>query len=130
MWKIDPASAFGCVAPVVPWRYGKRAFAGSRPCASADRTLVARMFRHCFRITFQNEQAAYFQFHVFPPVVHLPWINGWARKRDTNTQLLLVELLEEADRDRFLELCCENPHVLKIEEISEDEFTYAPSHEI
>ena len=88
------------------------------------------MFRHCFRITFQNEQAAYYQFHVFPPVVHLPWVNGWARKRDTNTQLVLVELGREGDRDRFLELCCENPHVLKIEEISEDEFTYAPSHDI
>jgi hypothetical protein len=39
-------------------------------------------------------------------------------------------LKDDDDRDRFLELCCENPHVLKIEEISEDEFTAAPSHAI
>jgi hypothetical protein len=74
--------------------------------------------------------AAFYQFHVFPPVVYLPWVSGWARKRNASTQLILVELKGDADRDRFLELCCENPHVLKIEEISEDEFTEAPSHAI
>ncbi len=78
------------------------------------------MYRFCFRITFQNEEAAFYQFHVFPPVVYLPWVSGWARKRNASTQLILG----------FLELCCENPHVLKIEEISEDEFTAAPSHAI
>ena len=89
-----------------------------------------RMNRFCFRITFQNEDAAFYQFHVFPPVVHMPWVSGWARKRNASTQLILVELKEEEDRDRFLELCCENPHVLKIEEISEDEFTATPSQAI
>jgi len=88
------------------------------------------MNRFCFRITFQNEDAAFYQFHVFPPVVHIPWVSGWARKRNASTQLILVELKEEEDRDRFLELCCENPHVLKIEEISEDEFTATPSQAI
>ncbi|HET9378336.1 MAG TPA: hypothetical protein VFO40_25430 [Chthoniobacterales bacterium] len=88
------------------------------------------MYRFCFRITFQNEEAAFYQFHVFPPVVYLPWVSGWARKRNASTQLILVELKGDDDRDRFLELCCENPHVLKIEEISEDEFTAAPSHTI
>jgi hypothetical protein len=89
-----------------------------------------RMNRFCFRITFQSEDAAFYQFHVFPPVVHIPWVSGWARKRNASTQLILVELKEEDDRDRFLELCCENPHVLKIEEISEDEFTATPSQAI
>jgi hypothetical protein len=89
-----------------------------------------RMNRFCFRITFQNEDAAFYQFHVFPPVVHIPWVSGWARKRNASSQLILVELTEEDDRDRFLELCCENPHVLKIEEISEDEFTATPSQAI
>ena len=88
------------------------------------------MNRFCFRITFQNEDAAFYQFHVFPPVVHIPWVSGWARKRNASAQLILVELKEEEDRDRFLELCCENPHVLKIEEISEDEFTATPSQAI
>ena len=88
------------------------------------------MNRFCFRITFQNEDAAFYQFHVFPPVVHIPWVSGWARKRNASTQLILVELKVEEDRDRFLELCCENPHVLKIEEISEDEFTATPSQAI
>ena len=88
------------------------------------------MYRFCFRITFQNEEAAFYQFHVFPPVVYLPWVSGWARKRNASSQLILVELKGDNDRDRFLELCCENPHVLKIEEISEDEFTASPSHTI
>jgi hypothetical protein len=88
------------------------------------------MSRFCFRITFQSEDAAFYQFHVFPPVVHIPWISGWARKRNASTQLILVELQQDEDRDRFLELCCENPHVLKIEEISEDEFTATPSQAI
>ncbi len=88
------------------------------------------MYRHSFRITFQNEDAAYYQFHVFPPVPFLPWVTGWARKRDGQTQVILVELADANGRDRFLELLCENPHVSKIEEISEEEFTYAPSHEI
>jgi hypothetical protein len=88
------------------------------------------MFRHSFRITFQNEDAAFYRFHVFPPVAFWPWLNGWARKRAANTQVILVEFRHEADRDRFLELCCENPYVLKIEEITEDEFTLTPSHHV
>ena len=88
------------------------------------------MSRFSFRITFQNEDAAFYQFHVFPPVIHLPWITGWARKRSGNAQFILVELEGDDDRDRFLEVCCDNPHVLKIEEISEDEFTDAPSEAI
>lgn len=88
------------------------------------------MARHCFRITFQNQDAAFYLFHVFPPVIYLPWVLGWARKRNGNTQLVLVELQAPDDRNRFLELCCENPHVSKIEEITEDEFTYAPGQEI
>jgi hypothetical protein len=88
------------------------------------------MSRFCFRITFQNEDAAFYQFHVFPPVVHIPWVSGWARKRNASTQLILVEVEQDEDRDRFLEICCENPHVLKIEEISEAEFTATPSQAI
>ena len=88
------------------------------------------MSRFCFRITFQNEDAAFYQFDVFPPVVHIPWVSGWARKRNATTQLILVELRQDDDRDRFLEICCENPHVLKIEEISEEEFTATPSNAI
>jgi hypothetical protein len=98
--------------------------------ARIQRLLRSIMNRFCFRITFQNEDAAFYQFHVFPPVVHIPWVSGWARKRNASAQLILVELQEEEDRDRFLELCCENPHVLKIEEISEDEFTATPSQAI
>jgi hypothetical protein len=67
------------------------------------------MSRYCFRITFQTEEAAFYQFHVFPPVSHLNWILGWARKRNGNSQLVLLELKSEEFRDRFLELCCENP---------------------
>jgi hypothetical protein len=57
----------------------------------------------------------------------LNWVTGWARKRQAKTQLLLLEFDSDERRDRFLELCCENPHVLKIEEISEDEFVMSPS---
>ncbi len=88
------------------------------------------MAKYCFRITFQNQEAAFYQFHVFPPVLYLPWILGWARKRNTNTQLVLVELQEQEDRDKFLEVCCVNPHVLKVEEITEDEFTHSPCQDI
>jgi hypothetical protein len=88
------------------------------------------MVKYCFRITFQTEQAAFYQFHVFPPVEYLSWAGGWARKRSGNSQLILIELNSEDYRDRFLQLCCENPHVLKIEEIHEEDFTNAPSHEV
>ena len=88
------------------------------------------MVKYCFRITFQTEQAAFYQFHVFPPVEYLSWARGWARKRSGNSQLILIELNSEDYRDRFLQLCCENPHVLKIEEIHEEDFTTAPSHEV
>ncbi|MBV9671316.1 MAG: hypothetical protein JO076_00625 [Verrucomicrobia bacterium] len=88
------------------------------------------MARYCFRITFQTEEAAFYQFHVFPPVAYLKWILGWARKRNANSQLLVLELQSEAFRDRFLELCCENPHVRRIEEIEEEDFTKTASDEV
>ena len=88
------------------------------------------MSKYCFRITFQTEEAAFYQFHVFPPVSHLNWILGWARKRNGNSQLVLLELKSEEFRDRFLELCCENPHVLKIQEIAEEDFTNTESHDV
>lgn len=88
------------------------------------------MVKYCFRIIFQTEQAAFYQFHVFPPVNYLLWASGWARKRHGNSQLILIELKSEKYRDRFLQLCCENPHVLRIEEINEEDFTNSPSHEV
>jgi hypothetical protein len=73
------------------------------------------MVKYCFRITFQTEQAAFYQFHVFPPLEYLPWVGGRARKRSGNSQLIVIEMQSE---------------VLKIEEIHEEDFTAAPSHEV
>jgi len=78
------------------------------------------------RIRFRDEQAAYYQYHLFPP--ELDYINGYSRKRDGASQVLILSLRSRKHLDDFIAICRRNPHFVSIEEISEEEFWKAPSH--
>jgi len=83
-------------------------------------------FKIPLRIHFRDKQAAYYQFHLFPP--ELDYITGWSRKREGASQLLLLTLRSRSYLDDFIAACRRNPHFVRIEEISEEEFWKAPSH--
>jgi len=78
------------------------------------------------RIRFRDEQAAYYQYHLFPP--ELDYITGCSRKRDGASQVLILSLRSRKHLDDFIAVCRSNPHFVSIEEISEEEFWKAPSH--
>jgi len=78
------------------------------------------------RIRFRDEQAAYYQYHLFPP--ELDYVNGFSRKRDGASQVLILSLRSRKHLDDFIAVCRSNPHFVSIEEISEEEFWKAPSH--
>ena len=80
------------------------------------------------RIQFRDEQAAYYQYHVFPP--DLDYITGWSRKREGASQLLILHLHSRKHLEDFIAVCRRNPHFVSIEEISEEEFWKAQSHAV
>ncbi len=56
------------------------------------------------RIRFVDTDHAYERFHSFPPD-DVDYIEGWSRKRDDDSQLILLHLANEAHLQDFLELC-------------------------
>jgi len=78
------------------------------------------------RIHFRDEQAAYYQYHLFPP--DLDYITGSSRKRDGASQVLILTLRSRKHLDDFIAVCRCNPHFVSLEQISEEEFWKAPSH--
>lgn len=89
-------------------------------------SLTEDQFTIPLRIRFRDEQAAYYQYHLFPP--ELDYINGFSRKRDGASQVLILSLRSRKHLDDFISVCRSNPHFVSIEEISEEEFWKAPSH--
>ena len=83
-------------------------------------------FKVPVRIHFRDEQAAYYQYHLFPP--ELDYITGYSRKRDGASQVLILSLRSRKHLDDFIAVCRSNPHFVSIEQISEEEFWKAPSH--
>jgi len=81
------------------------------------------------KLVFRDEQAAYYQFSLFPDL-NASYVLGAARKRAGAVQHLRLELSRPAALQAFIESCRSNPHFLRVEESSADEFRQAPSNAI
>ena len=81
---------------------------------------------HHLRLVFRDEQAAYYQFPLFPNL-DADYILGASRKRDGAVQHIRIELSGPDGLQTFIESCRANPHFLRIEESTAEEFQRAPS---
>jgi hypothetical protein len=76
---------------------------------------------------FRNEDAAYYQFPLFPSMGD-PFLAGGARKREGEFQHVRVDLTRPDDLQLFIEGLRSNPHLMAVEESTEEIFWAAPSH--
>lgn len=81
------------------------------------------------KLEFRNEDAAYYQFPLFPAMDE-PFLAGGARKRELQFQHLRVDLAHPDDLQLFIEGLRSNPHLIAVEESSETAFWEAPSHAV
>jgi len=84
---------------------------------------------HYLRLVFRDEQAAYYQFHLFPDL-DAPYILAASRKRAGAIQHIRIEITHPEALQEFVELCRRNPHFLRVEESTAEEFRRAPSNAI
>jgi hypothetical protein len=84
---------------------------------------------HYLRLVFRNEEAAYYQFHLFPNL-DAGYIAGAARKREGVVQHIHLQLTKPEALQAFIEDCRRNPHFLRVEESTEEEFRRAPSQAV
>lgn len=78
------------------------------------------------RLVHRDEDAAYYQFHLFPDL-EADYVLGAARKRAGAVQHLRLELSRPEALQWFIESCRSNPHFLRVEESTAEEFQRAPS---
>jgi len=81
------------------------------------------------RIRFVDEQVAYDVFETFPPE-DLHYVEGWSRKRDGDSQLVLLRLADERHLESFLALCRQTAYVVEVIPITEIEFWSAQSNAV
>lgn len=81
------------------------------------------------RIRFVDADHAYERFHSFPPD-DVDYIEGWSRKRDGDSQMILLHLANETQLQDFLELCRRENSIIEVVSITEDEFQRARSNAI
>lgn len=82
---------------------------------------------HYLKLTFRNEDAAFYQFSLFPSMSE-PFLAGGARKREAEFQHVRVDLAHPDDLQLFIEGLRSNPHLIAVEESTEEIFRSAPSH--
>lgn len=81
------------------------------------------------RLEFTNEDASYYQFHLFPPLDE-PFIQGAARKREGACQHLMITLAHPDDLQVFIQHLRSNPHLKEVHDSTAEVFHAAPSHAI
>ena len=81
------------------------------------------------RIQFVDADHAYKLFHSFPPS-DVDYIEGWSRKRDGDSQVILLHLASEAHMQEFLALCRQESSIVEVVPITEDDFQRAKSNAI
>jgi hypothetical protein len=81
------------------------------------------------RLEFTDEDASYYQFHLFPPLDE-PFIQGAARKREGACQHLMVTLAHPNDLQVFIQHLRSNPHLKEVHDSTAEVFNAAPSHAI
>ena len=85
--------------------------------------------QYYLRLVFRNEDAAYYQYALFPNMDR-DYIVGGARKRSGDSQYLRLDLTEGRFLQTFIEECRQNPHFVRVEECTEKEFWAAPSNAV
>lgn len=96
---------------------------------SLDDPGEAEGFPCYLKLVFTNAEAAYYQFPLFP-ALNEPFVLGAARMRESEFQHLRVDLRRREDLQRFIEGLRVNPHLVAVEESSEEVFGKAPSHAV
>ena len=81
------------------------------------------------RIRFVDEDHAYERFHSFPPD-DIDYIEGWSRKRDGDSQMILLDIASDKHMQDFLDLCRQDAHIVEVVPITEEEFQRAKSNAI
>ena len=81
------------------------------------------------RLEFTDEDASYYQFHLFPPLDE-PFIQGAARKREGAFQHLMVTLAHPDELQVFIQHLRSNPHLKEVHDSTAEAFNSAPSHAI
>jgi hypothetical protein len=90
---------------------------------------AAQPTEYYLKLVFRDEKAAYYQFNLFPDL-NADYVLGAARKRAGAVQYIRLELSRPAALQKFIESCRSNPHFLRVEESTADEFQRAPSNAI
>jgi hypothetical protein len=81
------------------------------------------------RLEFADEDASYYQFHLFPPLDE-PFVQGAARKREGASQHLMITLAHPNDLQVFIQRLRSHPHLKEVHDSTAEVFNSAPSHGI
>lgn len=81
------------------------------------------------RLVFCDENAAYYQFPVFPNL-EADYVVGFSRKRAGTVQHIRLVLSCPEALQTFIESCRTNPHFARVEKSTAEEFERAPSNSI
>ncbi|HEY5891991.1 MAG TPA: hypothetical protein VIT91_02060 [Chthoniobacterales bacterium] len=95
----------------------------------ADTNQPDQSVQFFLKLIFASEEAAYYQFDLFPDL-SARFVLGSARKRSGAIQFIRIALDRPESLQSFIEICRANPHLVRIEESTEDEFESAPSNAI
>ncbi len=87
------------------------------------------MAMYPLRVRFRSVDRAYELFGWFPPD-DVDWIEGHSRKRDGDSQVMLLHVASEARLQDFLALCRDHPDIVEVVPITEQEFWAAPSNAV
>ena len=71
------------------------------------------------RIRFTSFERAFETFHSFPP--DLDHLDGWSRKRDGDSQVILLRMTDDSHFQEFINLCATNPDIQEVIRITEEE---------
>jgi hypothetical protein len=83
---------------------------------------------HCLRIVHVSEDASFYLFHAGGSLLDGSAVVSGARKREGAVHHVRVELSDAAQLQHIITRARQCPHVVRVEESSEEEFWAAPSH--
>lgn len=84
---------------------------------------------HYLKLGFTNADAAYYQFHLFP-AIDASFLAGSARKREDEFQHLRIDLTAPTHLQEYIRRLRSNPHLVSVEESTEEIFDAVASHAV
>ncbi|MEO8045045.1 MAG: hypothetical protein ABI674_09075 [Spartobacteria bacterium] len=108
---------------------GPSSFIGFRAPSIAEPDIAGpseKPIEHYLRLIFRDKEAAYYQFPLFPNL-DADYILGASRKRAGAVQHIRVLLSGPDALQTFIESCRDNPHFLRVEQSTAEEFQSALS---